>query len=489
MGAKYQSNSATGYNSSPPSDDGAQTAANLITWAKHKTKLSDPVKTLAEDINTDLVAAFDYAVRQINASDSVVAGDHMRTVEISPTVSSAVTVTLADAATMTNVFIVRIKNSSPDSVGTIARATGGDTIDGVAANISIPPKTSYIFTTNNAANGYLIVGSHPLEVLNLTEEETPAVSDTVAFYDLSLTRIKKLQLDKLLKFINGLTEDTAPNDLADYLVTYDASASSVKKVLPQSVSRVPSGAGKNIAARTHASTPNSQLTISADEIVVRDTNGRSIVLSSVSVNPAITASGANGLDTGTEAGNTWYYGWVIYNPTTATTAGLISASSSAPTMPSGYTFKALVSAVRNDGSSNFVAYKQQGATVFYNNREEVLASGAATTETAVSVSSVVPPVAHTLLLNIYHALVTANGSGVILATLTLRHTTNVDAIRRTGDVVYASSGSTPRTCPILGTVLLPNVGQQFFYLWTVSTGSSPAVTIDLTGFTLPLGGE
>jgi hypothetical protein len=53
----FTSVSITGYNSSPPPDDGSQTSANKVEWAKHKTKLADPLKTLAEGINTNAIAA------------------------------------------------------------------------------------------------------------------------------------------------------------------------------------------------------------------------------------------------------------------------------------------------------------------------------------------------------------------------------------------------------------------------------------------------
>jgi hypothetical protein len=159
MGAKYQTNSASGYNSSPPADDGSQTASNLITWSGQKTKLADPIKTLADDINTDLVAAFDYAVRRITASDSTVAGDHMRTVEIAPNVSTAVTVSLGDAATMTNIYRVYIKNSSTVNQ-TVGRVTSGDQIDRIAQDITIPAGACFEFTTTNAADGYLLTGAY-----------------------------------------------------------------------------------------------------------------------------------------------------------------------------------------------------------------------------------------------------------------------------------------------------------------------------------------
>ena len=53
----YTSVSISGYNSSPPSDDGSQTDSNRVAWSKHKTKLADPVKTLAETINTNILSA------------------------------------------------------------------------------------------------------------------------------------------------------------------------------------------------------------------------------------------------------------------------------------------------------------------------------------------------------------------------------------------------------------------------------------------------
>ncbi|MGV2359741.1 UNVERIFIED_CONTAM: hypothetical protein QOZ72_28860, partial [Pseudomonas aeruginosa] len=62
-----------------------------------------------------------------------------------------------DAATATSNYMLRIKNSSTISQ-TITRATGGDTIDGVAAAITLPSKSSVILQTIAAATGYIIVG-------------------------------------------------------------------------------------------------------------------------------------------------------------------------------------------------------------------------------------------------------------------------------------------------------------------------------------------
>lgn len=154
MGAKYTTQSTSGYNASPPPDDGSQSASNLVAWSTHKTKLTDPLKTFGEGINTALVAALNTSVRQIASADSSVAGDHLRTIEIAPTVSNTITVSLGDASTMTTTYLVAVRNSSTISQ-IISRVTAGDKIDGVAGNITIPSKSTIYFTTNSVPDGYL----------------------------------------------------------------------------------------------------------------------------------------------------------------------------------------------------------------------------------------------------------------------------------------------------------------------------------------------
>jgi hypothetical protein len=60
----------------------------------------------------------------------------------------------------------------------------------------------------------------------------------------------------------------------------------------------------------------------------------------------ITASGANGLDTGSEAANTWYALYVIDSPNDVP-AALLSTSFTSPTLPGTYTSFRRVGAVRN----------------------------------------------------------------------------------------------------------------------------------------------
>jgi hypothetical protein len=137
--------------------------------------------------------------------------------------------------------------------------------------------------------------------------------------------------------------------------------------------------------------------IDADEVMLKTTNGVAYVASSVNLTVAITTSGVNGLDTGVEANSTWYYLYVIYNPATATVAGLISASSTAPTMPAGYTYKALVSFVYNNSGGDFDGYWQAGRQGWIN--KNALNNGtasAAGTYQSLSLTTIVPPIAKTV---------------------------------------------------------------------------------------------
>jgi hypothetical protein len=124
------------------------------------------------------------------------------------------------------------------------------------------------------------------------------------------------------------------------------------------------GAFKNLQASATGLSAN--VSVTADEIAVESAANAYQTLRAVNLTIASTSSGvANGLDTGALAGSTWYSVWVIWNGTT--TAGLLSLSSTAPTMPAGYTHKARVGWIRTDGTANKypLSFKQQGRKVQY----------------------------------------------------------------------------------------------------------------------------
>lgn len=108
----YTQVSVTGYNSNPPSDDGAQNAANQITWSKHKTKIGDPLKTAIDDLNTNVYAAF---AKRFLASKTALAADYTPVAADYGkmlAVSGTRTITLTDSTTLGEGWHVTVVNVS-----------------------------------------------------------------------------------------------------------------------------------------------------------------------------------------------------------------------------------------------------------------------------------------------------------------------------------------------------------------------------------------
>lgn len=135
------------------------------------------------------------------------------------------------------------------------------------------------------------------------------------------------------------------------------------------VSAAPVGAVQSVFKNLTASASgtSSNVLVSADEIALESSGNGYITARTVSLTINSASSGANGLDTGTLGSNAWYSVWIIYNPTTVTVAGLISASATAPTLPSGYTFQARVGWIRTDSTANKypLSFVQAGRQVQY----------------------------------------------------------------------------------------------------------------------------
>lgn len=171
-------------------------------------------------------------------------------------------------------------------------------------------------------------------------------------------------------FVTGKTEKTTP-DPDDMLVIADsAAANGLKKVR---ISNLPAGGSTNILNGTAAQAPCRRLKITnnsgsptttaditVDEITLSRANGTPTYLQSISASANITVSGAGGLDTGSEASNTWYYLYLIHNG--SLTKGLLSTSASAPSLPSGYDYFGLLGMVYNYGA-DFFRFIQNGARV------------------------------------------------------------------------------------------------------------------------------
>ena len=116
-----------------------------------------------------------------------------------------------------------------------------------------------------------------------------------------------------------------------------------------------------------------------------------------------TVNGANGLDAGSLAASTVYAVYVIADSTAyQNTAGLISTSLTAPTMPTGYNAWRMVGFAVTDGSSHFLDMFQMGQA---NNRKiyfdtkiaTAVTAGNSTTYANVALTSFVPALDNTLV--------------------------------------------------------------------------------------------
>ena len=135
----YTPPSISGYNSSPPSDDGSNTSANEVLWATHKNKLGDPLKTYADAINTAVNTSFGKvfgnAVVSISSNTNLATthqGQHIRT-------SGAITLTLLAGGTAGSNFVFSFYNNDASNNLTLGRNSMN--INGSAANLTIYPKT------------------------------------------------------------------------------------------------------------------------------------------------------------------------------------------------------------------------------------------------------------------------------------------------------------------------------------------------------------
>lgn len=145
------------------------------------------------------------------------------------------------------------------------------------------------------------------------------------------------------------------------MIWYDSTSSGWRLFHVSSGQPVAGGFKALIAEATTAADAH----VTTDAITLEDPTGAVHRALNVNVTANINTPGLNGLDTGAEAPDTWYSVWVIYNATTNTIGSLLSTSQTTPIMPAGFTYKARVSWVRNDNTSNFLRYKQYGNKAQY----------------------------------------------------------------------------------------------------------------------------
>jgi hypothetical protein len=230
--------------------------------------------------------------------------------------------------------------------------------------------------------------------------------------------------------------------------------------------------------------------VAADVVVLRNPTNGSLATrtatGTITCDLTLVGPAANGRDRSAAfSASTWLHPYFIWNGTTLTTVASTVAPPTGPMLPTGYTYWAYIGALYFNASSQLVKTRYRGNRAHYYASSYVVTSGAATAETAVSLTSVVPPNALTTFINAGGQLNT-NASGSAQSFIGVRVDSGQD------------SYSVPVCTPVASSFGLGafdwevrNVGQSLYYLWFTETNpgniSLRSANIAVFGYTAPNG--
>jgi hypothetical protein len=284
-----------------------------------------------------------------------------------------------------------------------------------------------------------------------------------------------------------------PGDAVSFTMTSNATANGTFLNGGPQVANIFGQAGVGSLRHAAASTVSStRMAMLAREVIAHDVLGTTVRYTLTgAINCDISAAGpaVNGRDqAGTFAASSTVHLYYIFGVGHASgaIASLVSPDvmnvGVMPALPSGYTLVAYSHSVVLDGSGNLPDISMVGDRILYNTRQVALNAGAATVDTAVSVSALVPVIAYDFNLMIESWGVTADGTGAAISVLHLGAASGVDTQQLVTDFAV---GPTTATRIPAGEITFPNNGQQFFYHHQVLNGSAPAMTATLRSYRVP----
>lgn len=251
-----------------------------------------------------------------------------------------------------------------------------------------------------------------------------------------------------LKFTSGLNMDggTITNVATPINPTDGVNKSYVDTTVNtaiQTIHDVPSS--KNLYITNNTGSPNTQLDITTEWVMMVNATNNGLVRTSISVTVDASVTGVNGLDVGSQTANTWYYIFLIDNGTT--TASLLSLSETSPTLPGGYTYVCRVGAIFSNVSNQFRVYDQVGNVAQYRTILQI-----SSITGTFSISNFIPPTS-----KIIRALITAGPTSdstvflaavsgqPILRTFSIAGAAGIggcrgDLVLPTTNVIFSSSG-------------------------------------------------
>lgn len=385
--ATYTTSAGTVANTNPIILDAAGRTPNEI-WLTIGTLYKFIVKT-----STDVLVGTYDGIPSINDPYSInsllgsITGTNTIAATATPTITAyanGATYSFIAANTNTNAVTISIDGLAAKSItkNGSAALTAGDIQAGKLTWIEYDGTTFQLL--NNIVYGGSITNGN---VVSLSTPLTVANGGTGA----STLSANAVILGNGVAAVQTVAPGSAGNALVSNGTTWTA----------QPLGAPPVGGYSNLKVNTTSTTA---IAVTANYLVLGATSG-TYTATTVNVSISTATSGANGLDTGTIANSTWYSVWIIYNGTTV--AGLLSTSATAPTLPSGYTYKARVGWVRY-GTAALVGSIQYNAKAVWKPTTSgfpSLASGSATLWTSVSTSAAAPSTAGSIWVKIYNTTI------------------------------------------------------------------------------------
>lgn len=179
----YTSVTISGYNSNPPSDDGAQTASNQVKWSTIKTKLADPIKTLAEGVNSAAQTAFGNVVVLTNDESSAMGGSLALTQSEKTIASGVIT------PTRSNHSIDTQSDAASDDLDTM---NVGSTADGAILFVTAENASRVVTLKNaNGASGQMLLAAERAVAMDNANFHYLMIRDGTSWYEVKNSAVQE----------------------------------------------------------------------------------------------------------------------------------------------------------------------------------------------------------------------------------------------------------------------------------------------------------
>ncbi len=251
-----------------------------------------------------------------------------------------------------------------------------DPVDPQATSLNIftPIPEAFWGTTSGTSTAFTLtsnvdistVGYQNTQIFQLSFHTTCGASPTLNIDGLGALNLKKYtgQGTKVALEASDVTTQTyeARNDGTDIIILNPQKPYLDGRNITQATTTVKnvSYLSSQITIANNGSDANNDIDFSAGVFQFSDGSGQAVASALTKRLDASWVAGTNqgGLFTGSEASNTWYHCFAIYNPTTLASDFGFDTSITAANIPSGFTKYKRVGSIRNDGSSNILPFTQ-----------------------------------------------------------------------------------------------------------------------------------